>query len=280
MITLKRTVDSVDWYTKDYDRLGIPYKIKQGTYTTTLESGMGKFKFFSNDFPKRVFVAANMIKKDVKDSFKSPEIMNTKHMKTNYGSSDNIQNIITTDVLNIDLSGAYVQALWHTGIITERTYQYLLKLPKMERLPAIGMLATSYVELYYENGKCTKFAPHRAETSEIFFHLIDEINFVMKDIEYMLGKDYIFHWVDGVFFKKETHKNVIKNIEDFLLELDYPFKYELVDTFKVRKQEDVIRIEMYKNNKYKKYEFSTGQSGRNLTQLLMQKAYANYVQGA
>jgi hypothetical protein len=101
----------------------------------------------------------------------------------------------------------------------------------------------------------------------------------MKDIEYMLGSDYIFHWVDGVFFRKETHKDVIKNIEDFLLELDYPFKYELVDTFKVRKQEDVVRIEMYKNNKYKKYEFSTGQSGRNLTQILMQNAHSNYVQG-
>lgn len=276
MVTVKRNVDAVDWYTKDYDRLGIPYKLKQGTYTTTLESELGKFKFFSNDFPKRVFVAANMIKKDVKESSQAAEIMNTKHMKTNYGSRDDVANIITRDVLNIDLSGAYVQALWHTGIITEKTYRYLLKLPKMERLPAIGMLATSYVELFYEGGKCVSFKPHRAETSEIFFHLIDEINFVMRDIEYMLGDDYIFHWVDGVFFRKETANKKIQNVENFLLELDYPYKYELVETFKVRKQEDVVRIEMYKNNKFKRYEFTTGESGRNLTQLLLQKAQTNY----
>jgi hypothetical protein len=276
MVTVKRNVDAVDWYTKDYDRLGIPYKLKQGTYTTTLESELGKFKFFSNDFPKRVFVAANMIKKDVKESSQAAEIMNTKHMKTNYGSRNDVATIITKDVLNIDLSGAYVQALWHTGIITEKTYRYLLKLPKMERLPAIGMLATSYVELFYESGKCVSFKPHRAETSEIFFHLIDEINFVMRDIEYMLGDDYIFHWVDGVFFRKETANKKIQNVENFLLELDYPYKYELVETFKVRKDEDVVRIEMYKNNKFKRYEFTTGESGRNLTQLLLQKAQTNY----
>jgi hypothetical protein len=277
MVTVKRNVDAVDWYTKDYDRLGIPYKLKQGTYTTTLESELGKFKFFSNDFPKRVFMASNMIKKDVKESLQAAEIMNTKHIKMNYGSKKDVDNIITKDVLNIDLTGAYVQALWHTGIIQEKTYQYLLKLPKMERLPAIGMLATSYVELFYEKGKCVSFKPHRAETSEIFFHLIDEINFVMRDIEYMLGDDYIFHWVDGVFFKKETDNKKIQNVENFLLELDYPYKYESVETFKVRKQEDVVRIEMYKNNKFKRYEFSTGESGRNLTQLLLQNAQANYI---
>lgn len=276
MNELKRTVSAIEWFTKDYDKLGIPYKIKQGTYTTTLESEFGKFKFFSNDFPKKVFVAANMIKKDVKNSDYAKELMNTKHIKTNYGSSDDICDMVRENVLNLDLSGAYVQALWHTGIIRKETYQYLLKLPKLQKLPAIGMLATSYVELFYEGGKCTKFVPVRAATSEIFFHLIDEINFLMKDIQYMLDDNYIFHWVDGVFFDYETDNKKIQNVENFLLELDYPFKYEKVDMFRVRRKDDDVKIEMVKNNKFKRYEFSTGMGGRNLTKILLQKAQANY----
>jgi len=275
-MSLKRNIESINWVTEDLKRMGVPYTIKQGTYSTTIESEFGKHKFHTNDYPKRVFVAANMIKKDVKNSKIAKEIMNTKHQKVNYGANDKHFIINEHKVLNIDLSGAYVHALKHTGIITDRTYRYLMDLGKIERLPAIGMLATSHVVMKYENGKCVGFKSHRSETSEIFFHLIDEVNYLMRDIEYMLGDDYIFHWVDGVFFKYETDNAKIENVENFLKELDYPFHYEKVDQFKCHKDDDVVRIEMIKNNKHKRYEFSTGMAGRNLTQILLQKAQANY----
>ena len=68
----------------------------------------------------------------------------------------------------------------------------------------VGMLARSYSKYTYKGKECIKVEFHREPTAQIFFFLIQEVEYVMRDCKWYLGKDYIFHWVDGVFFKPET----------------------------------------------------------------------------
>jgi len=47
-----------------------------------------------------------------------------------------------TDVIfNIDIKSAYATILKNDGLITQKTFDFINRLPKQERLTAVGMLA-------------------------------------------------------------------------------------------------------------------------------------------
>lgn len=142
----------------------------------------------------------------------------------------------------------------------------------MERLTSVGMLATSHVKYFYKGGKCVDFKPYREPTAQIFFFLIDEINYLMQDIKWILGNDFIFYWVDGVFMKPTTPKKKIQDVENLLINLQYKYKYEKVENFRVTRIQDKVVIDMTKNDETKRYEFTTGQSGRELGKHIAKQA--------
>lgn len=253
---LKRTLASIKFYTDTWDDLGIDYSIKHGTYTTILESEMGKYKFVVNQYPNRVFIAKNKVKKDVLASETGQEVMNSEFSTTNFGVNDKYSSFSSKELLNIDISSAYVHAIYNSKLITKETFDYLQTLKKGERLPALGMLASTYTKFFYKNGKCVDYEVHREPTAPVFFKLIEEVNDVMEECRWILGDDYIFHWVDGVFFKRSTSVRKINQVEEILQEFNFPYKYESVSDFNLSKNEDNFVISMIKNGESKRYEFS------------------------
>jgi hypothetical protein len=139
-----------------------------------------------------------------------------------------------------------------------------MQLAKMDRLAAVGMLATSHIKYHFKDGKCVGFDPYREPTSEIFFYLIDEINYIMQDLKFILGSDFLFYWVDGVFFKPTTSVRKIESVENLLTTLNYPYRYEKVENFSVQVETDKVIIKMTKNDEQKRYEFSTGETGKEI----------------
>lgn len=271
-LTLKRTPQAIAWIQDSLAISNVDYVLKHGTYTTSIEHSMGTIKLMLNNFHNRVFCASQMVKKDCKNSVNGQEIMNSTFQKKNYDSHPLIDNIKYDSCLNIDLSSAYAYCLFNSGLITQKTFNYLLKLRKMERLTSVGMLATSHVKYFYSGGKCVDFKPYREPTAQIFFFLIDEINYLMQDIKWILGNDFIFYWVDGVFMKPTTPKKKIDAVENLLINLKYKYKYEKVENFSVQRIQDKVVIDMIKNDETKRYEFSTGQSGRELGKHIAKKA--------
>jgi hypothetical protein len=88
----------------------------------------------------------------------------------------------------------------------------------------------------------------------------------MQQIQFLLEKDFIFYWVDGVFFDYNTPPATIKLIEDYLIECGYDYKYEDVDDFNVVMDDKKIIINMVKNGKPKQYmvgKDTEGESVRN-----------------
>jgi hypothetical protein len=247
--------------------------IKHGTYTTTIETPHGKTKYQTTNFSDRVFIAAKMIKKDAMGTAKGREICETEHNKVNFGSADNLKPFTADRVLNIDISSAYATCLLVSGLITQRTFDYLKTLKKEERLPAVGMLARSNCTWKYTHGVCDDIVVYREPTAELFFYIIEEINYVMRSLQWELGQNFYFYWVDGVFFDWNTPKGLVSRCERILSESGYPYKYELVENFVLKKDtREVFTIEMIKNSEFKRYQFSKKNDSKEVRKYLIELA--------
>jgi hypothetical protein len=265
---LRRTAENIQFNIDVLNKLEVPFTVQNGTYTTTIITPTGKVRYMLNEYSIRVFKVATMIKNDVLKSELGKTIMETKYFKTNFGFSDNPKSYLSKQVLNIDITSAYATCLLNNGLITEKTYKALKKLPKTERLPCVGMLATSHTAYKYENGECIEVTSFRADTAAVFFFLIDEINYLMQNIQFILGKNYIFHWVDGIFFDYKTDSATVQEIERYLNEKGYEYKYEDVKDFKVETDNKKLVIKMIKNGISKQYTIGKDSVAKDLNKQL------------
>ena len=252
-LDIPRTSDNVQFNIDILNKLGVDFEVQHGTYTTTIITEEGKSRYMMNTYNNRVFRCASMIKSDVLKSDNAKEIMASKYLKNNFGVSQNKNSFHAKQVLNIDISSAYATCLVRNGLISEKTYGIIKKLPKTERLPCVGMLATSHTKFYYSNGECYNVDVYRAPTASVFFYLIDEINYIMQEIQFLLGVDFIFYWVDGIFFNYNTAPEKIQMIENFLIESGYTYKYEDVQDFKIDIDDKKMMLKMIKNDEPKQY---------------------------
>jgi len=247
------------------------FVVRHGTYTTAVETQHGKNKYETHQFSDRVFIAAQMIRKDVVNSEMGKRIMELPHEKINFGHHQKLEPFKADEVLNIDISGAYATCLYVNGLITDKTFKYLKKLRKEERLPSVGMLARSACLWKYKDGECVDIIVERSQTAQVFYYLIEEINYVMRSIQWELGKHFYFYWVDGVFFAKDTPKRLITNVENLLISKNYLYKYEEFKNFKLTKnKQGVYTIDMVKNGEVKKYQFQDTNNGKEVANYLMQ----------
>ncbi len=236
---------------------GKDFFVEHGTYTTTIKNEHGKHKFETSQFSDRVFIAAKLIRRDVLASKIGAEIMGGNYSKINFGHKQDLKPFFAPEVLNIDISSAYATCLLVNGLITKKTYDYLKRIKKEERLPSVGMLARSKCIWSYKQGHCTDIIVEREATAQVFFFLIQEINYIMQAITWELGKHFFFYWVDGVFFNQDTPKRMVTSIEKILTEKNYLFKYEKVVNFSLTKDvRDIFTIEMTKSDIFKRYQFS------------------------
>lgn len=269
---LTRKPQNVDEIVNFFNKLGDSYRIHHGTYSTVIETENGKVKFAGTKFNNRVFIAAKLVVKDVLNSERGPLIMQTTWPRSNFQNKENLQPFRAKKILNIDISGAYASCLKVNELITDKTFSYLQKLKKDERLPAVGMLARTFTVFTYECGELTDVEVQRSATAQVFFYLISEINNVMQAVEYELGKYFYFYWVDGIFFSYDTPGHIVKAVEAILADRGYKFKYESVENFSLKRSRDIYTINMIKNGENKTYKFTDSQIGRDITHILTERA--------
>jgi len=269
---LTRKPQNIDEIVNFFNKLGDSYRIHHGTYSTIIETENGKVKFAGTKFNNRVFIAAKLVSKDVLNSQRGPLIMQSAWPRSNFQNKENLQPFKAKKILNIDISGAYASCLKVNELITDKTFAYLQKLKKDERLPAVGMLARTFTVFTYECGELTDVEVQRAATAQVFFYLIAEINNIMQAVEYELGKYFYFYWVDGIFFSYDTPGHIVKAVEGILADRGYRFKYESVENFSLKRNRDIYTISMIKNGENKTYKFTDSQIGRDITYILHEKA--------
>lgn len=254
-IKIKRTVATIEAEIDTLLEMGCRFEVMNGTYTTKIIKPWGKLVLSHLDFPNKVFAAHAMVKRDCLETDYGKHIITQQFSKSNYDDNPILDELICPDLLNIDIKGAYASCLFNSGLIREKTYQYLMGLPKECRLPCVGMLARSYVHYKYDEGELLDVSLFRSETAQLFFYLIAEIDIIMREVKFILGKYFVFYWVDGIFFRYDTPKALVQQVESYLMSLGYNYRYEKITDFHYKNVDGDVRTMFYKNGEFKDMSF-------------------------
>ena len=255
---------------KQYKEAGLDFTVKHSNYNTQIIGGESTLKFIQTEHSIRVFVAYNKIVKDLKKSDRTVEILQGEWSTENFDSKNGLKPCNYKTVLNLDITSAYPYCLWINRLITEDTFNFLMQLPKNERLPAIGMIAKKSVWIEYKKGKATDWDLKQGEYGNIFFFIIQQITDLMAWAAEIAGDDFLFYWVDGIFLKPSISKKKLNEITGIFAEQGYYYKYENVKNFSVVRDNDKLFINMIKNGEEKPYTMYDKNLARNFTKVLQQ----------
>jgi hypothetical protein len=226
------------------------FVIKVSTYTASIEytnANNIKLKFLSQQLNKRAFIGSQIVKRDLL-KYTANEIPQIDEKRLNY-FSHNLQESNFKKIINIDLKNAYATVLFNDGFICEDSYNYLLTLPKIDRLAAVGMLAYKKDCFAYSGGKLVDNYIEKGEYSSVFFYAVRKTHEVMNEISKILGSNFLFSWVDGIYFT-EINENILAACQ-LLESLNYPFKIEYLNNFICEEKKDFYFVTFEKESEKK-----------------------------
>jgi len=265
---LFRNADQVEQLVKFYNEQKVTFKVKHSQYSTTFDFGKEKIKFVTQTYGVRVFAANRCLVKDIKSSADTLELLTKYYSTDNYDVRNGLKPKNYGKVINVDIVGAYPNTLINNGLCTQETYKRLMNLPKMERLPAIGMIAKKATVFSYENGECIEWDVEVGEFANIFYFLIYEIDRIMKFCKEIAGEYYIMHWVDGIFLEPHTPRQILEDIQEFLKKHKYLYRFENISSFKVVREDDMLNFEIVKNKELKSFKFADKRMNENYNEIL------------
>jgi len=255
---------------KQYKEAGLDFQVKHSNYNTQIIGQESVIKFIQTEHSIKVFIAYNKIVADLKKSDKTVEILQGEWSTENFDSKNGLKPCSYKTVLNLDITSAYPYCLFINKLICLDTFNYLMALPKNERLPAIGMIAKKSVWIDYQKGKATAWDVKTGEYANIFFFVIQQITDLMAWAADIAGDDFLFYWVDGIFLKPTISKKKLQQITGIFAEQGYYYKYENVKNFSVVRENDKLYINMIKNGDEKPYTMYDKNLARNFTKVLQQ----------
>lgn len=185
---------------------------------------------------KQVFAAYAKIKSNVKDKpIPNIDRSNLIYYQHNFKSS-----FFAHSVWNIDLSSAYATCLFNRSIIKEDTFKYLLRLPKQSRLVSVGMLASRKKIFTYKEGALLDYSENVSEYAPFFYLAVKETFEIMSELKRIIGQDYLFTWVDGIYFR--PNELAQQQCEEYLRSVNFGFKSEKLEKFMVKYLESKIML--------------------------------------
>lgn len=265
---LYRNAEQIESLIKFYNEQKVKFKVKHSQYSTTFDFGKEKIKFVTQTYGIRVFAANRSLVKDIKSSNDTLDLLTRYYSTENHDVRNGLKPKKYGKVINIDISGAYPNTLINNGLCTFDTYKKLMRLPKLERLPAIGMIAKKATVFSYEDGQCVEWNVEVGEFANIFYFLIYEVNRIMKMCKEIAGEFYIMHWVDGIFLEPYTPKEVLLEIQKKLKDAKYNFRFENISQFNVSREDDMLIFEIMKNKDLKTFKFADKRMNENYNEIL------------
>lgn len=244
-------IEAIKKYVSFLREIKAPYTLTMSSYTTTIKSEFVNIRFMKEEKKMVFFARSKELKKEVANFLENNIIDNITSVE--YYDIAEHKDFIQPEVFNVDLSSAYLYVLKNNNIISNTLFEKLFKMEKQDRLAIVGMLASKkQVFTFDESGEISNYETiEEPEQRNIFFFCVYTVYFIMQEIKKMLGVDYIFTWVDGIYFVNGEH---LPKIEKFLNSINYPFKIETLTNFEFYKNEkNIIEIDFLKNNKKKTF---------------------------
>lgn len=226
----------------------IPFVLTCSNYTTMIKAdNIINMKFVQTMMSNRCFAAFSKIKSDIKNV--APPDINKSQLQ--YFLHDFNRSFKEDEVMNIDLKSAYAAILYMDKIISDETFQYLSTIPKSDRLASVGMLASKKTEFYFDHeGVIVDVVEKRSEKENFFFYAVKRTFEIMTELRNIIGENYLFTWVDGIYFKYDHY--AMLECAEYLDSIKFDFSAEILKNFLLDYSELGIKIEFYKEGKLKR----------------------------
>ncbi len=224
---------------------GLAYTIVTSNYQVKL-IGSTDVKFIKGQKGKKCFIGFYKIKTDIE---KTNIHIDIDKDNVQYFDS-NLKELELKKIYNVDLKSAYATILKNSGLITPKTYKYICKLKKDDRLACVGMLAAKKYIFDYLGKDIINFSEETLNTENYFYFCCKKTFDVMQELKKICGNNYLFCWVDSIYY---TDNKLTPLLTKKLKELKFNCSFEILREFKVIKSKDVFKITFNKNNKTKSF---------------------------
>lgn len=257
----------------------IPYDLEQSGRSFTLRSRVGDCKYLMAKLPPHQLGFINRVKNHIKkvikgkrNFWKNKNIQNDATFKIKY-SEDGKTNIAYSrcadklevgkefnNIYEIDIKSAYWTVANRWGLLTRELFLEGKRRKKMLRLIALGSLAKRKYKFKYipkEKKQVLKSIKFNKTTKKVWDNICGVVGKSILDVKDNLPtKDFIFFWVDGIYFKGEH--NIEKVLKTFL---KHGFRCKVKKIYKIKIEVDT-EYKTYANT-IKVYETKTQFKNRN-----------------
>lgn len=211
--------------------------------------------FFIKNTAKSPYRFTQKIKSEIKNSGIWIDEISVKHIK--FFKINNIKPIVIPTVYNVDINGAYPNSLKNLGLVSEGLFEQLMKLDKMTRLKAIGMLATNKSVFIFKEGKQIAVTKKRDELMRNCWLALCQYTGEAIDECRINCNSFLFYWFDGIYF---TDKNEAQKMIDILKAYKFESKLEVLKNFTVKELDYNIQITYGKGEDKKKFLLPKGEN--------------------
>jgi len=251
-----------------------PFTMQVSNYTTKIISEPYNVSFVKGLQSNRVFAAASYLKKDLADkAIPDVDMKKCNYYDTNFKGQEFFSDVC----FNIDIKQAYATILYMDGFISKKTYDYLRKLPKMERLAAVGMLASHKTVFEHDSlGRIRQVKEIINPLSNFFFYCVQKTENIIHDIKNkILQEAFLFSWVDGVYYMNEN--TGYRNVTQQYLKTEYGLEstFKKLDNFEVKIKNQSYRISFLEEGGEKVFNIPmpVTQLKRDIINYLLEKKY-------
>jgi len=234
---------------------GFPFTLKISNYTTEIVSELYNVQFMQSMRSKQCFAAYSKVKRDVKTQ--TPPFVDKTALT--YFSHNFKSDFYSNEVINIDLKSAYATALYLRGVLTQDSFEYLGRIPKLDRLASVGMLASrKHVFKYNKDGVLVSYEKEVSEYENFFFYAVKAVEEIMFVLRSIAGANYLFTWVDGIYIKPDFA--TLSEISEYLQTINFGFTIETLKEFQVKIVSNKVKLDFIKDGKPKAFHIPATQS--------------------
>lgn len=250
----KITSENIDfteaWFAEKYQG---NYEMHISKYSVRFVNGKDKV-VLCEDMNPEVFRMYNKLKTHV---VSNEQWNNWKFESFKFNGYDNMLFLDTSQYkgcVNIDIKGAYPSALKILGVIDDNIYQQLLKLPKLDRLKAIGMSARKSCVFNFKDGVIDDYYVNESEFKNIYFMAAYKVELMMNELKAIGGKHFIFTWVDGIFLRPSIEPERVDRMIELLEKRGFESKKIIID-LDVQRDGNKLNIKTIKDGESKEFKF-------------------------
>lgn len=231
------------------------FELQCSNYSMKIINDEMNVSFVANMQGKKVFAAYAKLKSALHEQY-LPDIKreDLTYFLHNFKQTQHIGN-----VCNIDLKSAYANVLYLDGLIPKQVFDFISKMQKPDRLACVGMLASRKDCYNFEKGRVANNHETVSLYAPFFYYAVKRTFDIMLDLKKICGSDYLFTWVDGIYFRPQPAKKRL--IEYYLRKIKFPFSSDVLTDFDVKHLPRRIFVSFKKQDERKTFNIPIQPTG-------------------